>query len=66
MTTALWIALTVVSCWLTWVGLREKNLPQILIGTGLGMPTFDLADARFWVAGGLFCVVGLYLRVRLD
>lgn len=58
------IVLTIISSVLTWIGLRHKNMPYLVVGIGLGVPTFDMLDYRMWVVGLLVCGLGVWIHYR--
>ncbi len=63
---AIILVLTIASTAYCWMGMRQKNMPMFLIGLGLGGPTFDIVDWRFWVASALVVAVGFWLKARTD
>jgi hypothetical protein len=60
------IVLSIISTFFCWRGFREKDIPSLLIGTGLSVPTFDIADYRFWLAGAALFILGVWLAKKLS
>ncbi len=58
--------LSLLSGWFCWVGFKEKDVPNIMYGIGLGVPTMAMMDWRFWAAGLGICAGGVYLRRSLE
>jgi hypothetical protein len=60
------IVLSLISTVFCMMGFKRKDMPFILIGIGTGVPTFDVLDYRMWIAGIGLCLVGLWLRNKLQ
>lgn len=60
------IVLTMLSTFFTLMGIKEKNIPNFIIGVGAGIPTFALANWKMWVCGAAIVGTGMYLRSKLN
>ena len=55
------LPLSIVSTWYCWIGFRQKDVPRLLIGLGMGLPTFSITNVWMWVAGVAVCALGYWL-----
>lgn len=60
------IILTLFSTAFVWIGLKQKSLWKVLLGTGLGIPTLSITDWQCWAIGTALCLLALWLRSKLE
>jgi hypothetical protein len=59
------ITLSLISTVIVWRGVRERNVPALIMGTGIGIPTFSLSDYRFWICGVAVTAFGFWLHRKM-
>ncbi len=60
------VALSLVSSLYLWRGFREKDMPALLMGLGLAIPTFDMMSLEAWGAGIFVCVVAWWMKNKME
>ncbi len=60
------IITSIISSWLMYDGFKTKNVPRLIIGFGVGIPSFGIGSFNVWLLAVVVCGVGIWLGRFLD
>ena len=60
------VALSLVSSLYLWRGYRERDVPALLMGIGLAIPTFDMMSMETWIAGIVVCLFAWWMKSKME